>query len=59
VIAPHAVAVDSAGNVYVGEVTYTDGIQFGRVTEDHAPHQIQKFKARQAEGSASASGYMA
>jgi hypothetical protein len=59
VIAPHAVAVDSAGNVYVGEVTYTYGIQFGRVPEDHAPHQIRKFKARQAEGSASASGYMA
>jgi hypothetical protein len=59
VIAPHAVAVDSAGNGYVGEVTYTYGIQFGRVPEDHAPHQIQQFKARHAEGSASASGYMA
>lgn len=52
VIAPHSVAVDSAGCVYVGEVTYTYGIQFGRVPEDHAPHQIQKFTARQSEGSA-------
>ncbi len=53
VIAPHAVAVDSAGSVYVGEVTYTYGIQHGRVPEDHAEHQVQKFQARQTEGSAS------
>ena len=45
VIAPHSVAVDSAGSVYVGEVTYTYGIKPGRVPEDHAPHQIQKFTA--------------
>ena len=50
VIAPHMVAVDSAGNVYVGEVTYTYGIKMGRVPEDHAPHQVQKFTATQAEG---------
>ncbi len=50
VIAPHMVAVDSAGSVYVGEVTYTYGIKMGRVGEDHAPHQVQKFTAPQAEG---------
>ena len=41
------VAVDSAGSVYVGEVTYTYGIKLGRVPADHAPHQIQKFTAPQ------------
>jgi NHL repeat-containing protein len=49
VIAPHMVAVDSAGSVYVGEVTYTYGIKLGRVGEDHAPHQVQKFTAARAE----------
>jgi hypothetical protein len=48
VIAPHSVALDSAGNVYVGEVTYTYGIKLGWVPEDHAPHQVQKFTAPQA-----------
>ena len=48
VIAPYSVAVDSVGNVYVGEVTYTYGIKLGRVPEDHAPHQVQKFTAPQA-----------
>ena len=50
VIAPHSVAVDSTGSVYVGEVTYTYGIKMGRVPEDHAPHQIQKFTASRTEG---------
>jgi NHL repeat len=50
VIAPHAVAVDSTGSVYVGEVTYTYGIKMGRVPEDHAPHQVQKFTASRTEG---------
>jgi DNA-binding beta-propeller fold protein YncE len=50
VIAPHSVAVDSAGNMYVGEVTYTYGIKMGRVPEDHASHQVQKFTAPRAEG---------
>ncbi len=49
VIAPHSVAVDSADSVYVGEVTYTYGIKPGRVPEDHASHQIQKFTASRAE----------
>jgi hypothetical protein len=49
-VAPHSVAVDSAGSVYVGEVTYTYGINPGRVPEDHASHQVQKFTAPQAEG---------
>lgn len=50
VIAPHSVAVDSAGSVYVGEVTYTYGIKLGRVPEDHAPHQVQKFTAPEPRG---------
>jgi len=50
VIAPHSVAVDSVGSVYVGEVTYTYGIKMGRVPEDHASHQVQKFTAPRAEG---------
>jgi hypothetical protein len=52
VIAPHSVAVDSAGSVYVGEVTYTYGINTGRVPddEDHASHQVQKFTAPPAKG---------
>ena len=50
VIAPHMVAVDSTGSVYVGEVTYTYGIKMGRVPEDHAPHQVQKFTENRAEG---------
>jgi hypothetical protein len=50
VIAPHSVAVDSAGNVYVGEVTYTYGVKLKRVPEDHAEHQIQKFTPHRAEG---------
>jgi DNA-binding beta-propeller fold protein YncE len=49
-IAPHSVAVDSTGNVYVGEVTYTYGVKMGRVPADHAPHQVQKFTASRAEG---------
>ena len=49
-IAPHSVAVDSQDNVYVGEVTYTYGVKMGRVPPDHAPHQVQKFTALQAEG---------
>ncbi len=52
VIAPHSVAVDSAGNVYVGEVTYTYGVKLGRVPEDHAAHQVQKFTAAQAAAQA-------
>jgi sugar lactone lactonase YvrE len=50
VIAPHSVAVDSAGNVYVGEVTYTYGVKLGRVPADHAEHQVQKFTGHRAEG---------
>jgi NHL repeat len=50
VIAPHSVAVDSTGSVYVGEVTYTYGVKLGRVPADHAPHQLQKFTAPRAEG---------
>jgi sugar lactone lactonase YvrE len=43
-IAPHAVAIDSTGSVYVGEVTYTYGIGNKLVGDDHAGHQIQKFE---------------
>ena len=49
-IAPHFVTVDSTDSIYVGEVTYTYGVKLGRVPEDHAPHQVQKFTASRAEG---------
>ena len=42
-VAPHGVAFDSTGDLYVAEVTYTFGIEAGRVGEDHADHQLQKF----------------
>lgn len=42
-IAPHGIAVDSTGAVYVGEVTGTFGVAHGRVPADMAGHQLQKF----------------
>lgn len=42
-IAPHGIAVDSRGDVYVGEVTGTFGVKPGRVSADLAGHQLQKF----------------
>jgi hypothetical protein len=57
-IAPHSVAVDSTGSVYVGEVTYTYGIKPARVPEEHAPHQIQKFTTPRPEGRASVDGHV-
>src|SRR6266702_2483896 len=45
-IAPHGIAVDSHGDVYVSEVTYTFGIRANGLGDDHASHQIQKFTRR-------------
>ena len=42
-IAPHGIAVDSTGAVYVAEVTGTFGVSLGRVPADMAEHQLQKF----------------
>ncbi len=42
-IAPHGIAVDSRGDVYVSEVTYTFGIKANGLSDDHASHQLQKF----------------
>jgi sugar lactone lactonase YvrE len=42
-IAPHGIAVDSRGAVYVGEVTGTFGVRAKRVPADHGSHQLQKF----------------
>jgi DNA-binding beta-propeller fold protein YncE len=42
-IAPHGIAVDSQGSVYVGEVTGTFGVKAGRVPDSMAGHQLQKF----------------
>lgn len=39
--APHALCVDSRGNIYVGEVTYTFGVKPGIVPQDC--HTFQKF----------------
>ncbi|WP_170160484.1 hypothetical protein [Prauserella muralis] len=42
-VAPHAIAVDSVGDVYVAEVTGTFGVQAGRVPASLGDHQLQKF----------------
>ncbi|GAB3440292.1 peptidyl-alpha-hydroxyglycine alpha-amidating lyase family protein [Actinophytocola sediminis] len=42
-VAPHAIAVDSVGDVYVGEVTGTFGVRAGRVPASLGAHQLQKF----------------
>ncbi|HEX7071264.1 MAG TPA: 6-bladed beta-propeller [Rhodothermales bacterium] len=44
-IAPHGLAVDSKGSLYVAEVCGTFGGLLGRVAkEDCADHQVQKFR---------------
>jgi DNA-binding beta-propeller fold protein YncE len=46
-IAPHGIAVDSRGDVYVAEVTYTFGIRAnGLDPAECGAHQIQKFTRR-------------
>ena len=43
-IAPHALAVDSKGSLYVAEVSMSFGAGFGRIAADQCiNHQIQKF----------------
>ena len=41
---PHGICVDSHGDLYVGEVTYTSGVSKGLVTSDC--HSFQKFTRR-------------
>lgn len=43
-VAPHGIAVDSRGDLYVGEVTWTYGVQHGYVPE--GCHALQKFSRR-------------
>ncbi len=45
-IAPHGIAVDSHGDVYVAEVTYSFALRPGWIDERHASHQLQKFTRR-------------
>ena len=46
-IAPHGIAVDSRGDLYVCEVAYTFGVkQNGMDPAEAAGHQIQKFSRR-------------
>lgn len=40
-VAPHTLCVDSRGDLYVGEVTWTFGVKLGGVRED--AHTFQKF----------------
>lgn len=48
-IAPHGIAVDSRGDVYVCEVAYTFGVRANNVDPaEAAAHQIQKFTRRTA-----------
>jgi hypothetical protein len=41
-VAPHTICVDSHGDLYVGEVTWTFGVSRGGVRED--AHTLQKFR---------------
>ena len=41
-VAPHDLCVDSHGDLYIGEVTYTMGVRPGLVPDDC--HTFQKFK---------------
>jgi len=43
-VAPHTLCVDSRGDLYVGEVTWTFGVSRGGVRED--AHTFQKFERR-------------
>lgn len=45
-IAPHALAIDSRGDVYIAEVTYTFAISTGLVPPEYGAHQLQKFVRR-------------
>ncbi|WP_417620700.1 peptidyl-alpha-hydroxyglycine alpha-amidating lyase family protein [Parasphingorhabdus sp.] len=45
-IAPHSIAIDSHGDVYVAEVPYSFALRPGWIDEAHADHQIQKFIRR-------------
>jgi DNA-binding beta-propeller fold protein YncE len=48
-IAPHGIAVDSRGDLYVCEVAYTFGVRANNVDPaEAAVHQIQKFTRRTA-----------
>ncbi|MFN8525837.1 MAG: peptidyl-alpha-hydroxyglycine alpha-amidating lyase family protein [Chloroflexota bacterium] len=45
-IAPHGICVDSQGDLYVSEVTFTYGVKPKRMPETCAGHQLQKFSRR-------------
>lgn len=45
-IAPHGIAVDSHGDVYVAEVTYSFALRPGWIDAGLAGHQFQKFVRR-------------
>lgn len=42
-IAPHGICVDSHGDLYVSEVSYTFGVRPNRLHEGCDAHQLQKF----------------
>lgn len=43
-VAPHAIAIDSRGSVYVAEVTFSFAIKPGWLPPKAGDHQIQKFR---------------
>lgn len=45
-IARHSACVDSTGNLYVAEGTWTFGVRPGLVPLDCGGHQVQKFIRR-------------
>jgi hypothetical protein len=47
-IAPHGICVDSQGDLYVSEVSYTYGVRAKRLHEGCEAHQLQKFTRKRS-----------
>jgi len=47
-VAPHGICVDSHGDLYVSEVSYTYGTRANRLHEGCEPHQLQKFTRKRS-----------
>jgi hypothetical protein len=47
-IAPHGICVDSQGDLYVSEVSYTYGVRAKRLHDGCEAHQLQKFTRKRS-----------
>ncbi|MFC6084117.1 peptidyl-alpha-hydroxyglycine alpha-amidating lyase family protein [Sphaerisporangium aureirubrum] len=56
-IAPHGIALDSRGDLYVAEVTYSFAVRPGLVDRSCGRHQIQKFSRAGAGDDTSVKGH--